>query len=353
MKSIVVIVQGCPVGCLGVYGNEWIATPNLDGLAAEGIVYDRHDSDCPDPMAARRAWWGSLRADDPPRFLIRSHRPERDAPPEYYAGWAEVFDARPGPNPAEALDRLLPTVLEKLAELPDWILAIELDRLIPPWHVPPELFEVYLEDLLEGEPDAAAPQPWSDPPTGWFDREDSASWELLHRTFAAVVTQLDAELGWLFERFRERKFDDTADWLITSDFGYPLGEHGIIGPFRPWLYEEFVHLPLIVRRAGGRSAGERVDSLTQPADVPAILRGEPHPMREVSIATLELNGGKEIARRTATEAILLPLQVPDGDDPREPQFYLKPDDRWEVNSVRSQFLDRAEEWEAELRNAPV
>ena len=76
-------------------------------------------------------------------------------------------------------------------------------------------------------------------------------------------------------------------------------------------------------------------------------------MREVSITTLELNGGKEIARRTATEAILLPLQVPDGDDPREPQYYLKPDDRGEVNSVRSQFLDRAEEWEAELRNAPV
>ena len=351
MKSIVVILQGCPAGCLGVYGNEWIATPNLDGLAAEGTVFDRHYSDCPDPLAARRAWWGSLRPDDPPRYLIRSHRPERDAPSDYYAGWAEVFDARPGANPAEALDALLPKVLAKVAKLDDWLLVLELDRLIPPWHVPAELFGVYLEDLLEEDPDAAPPEPWSHPPTGWFDRDDLASWELLHRSFAAVVTQLDAELGWLFERFREFQCHDSADWLVTSDFGYPLGEHGIIGPHRPWLYEEFVHLPLIVRRAGGRTAGERIGAITRPADVMAILRGEELGVREVAITALELNGGQEIARRTATEAIVLPLRVPEGDDPREPQFYLKPDDRWEVNDVRSQFLDQAEEWERELREA--
>ena len=349
MKSIAIILQGCPVGCLGVYGNEWIAAPNLDGLAAEGTVFDRHYSDCPDPAAARRALWGSPRPTDPPRYLIRAHRSERDAPPEFYAGWAEVFDARPGANPAEALDGLLPRVLAQLAELDDWLLVIEMDRLIPPWHVPRELFEVYLEDLLESDPAADPPEPWSDPPTGWFDRDDLASWELLHRSFAAVVTQLDAELGWLFERFREFHLGESADWLVTSDFGYPLGEHGILGPFRPWLHEEFVHLPLIVRRAGGRDAGRRIEDLTQPVDLMAILRGEPLPVRDVTITALELNGGKEIARRTATEAILLPLQIPDGDDPRAPQYYLKPDDRWEVNDVRSQFLDQAEAWEAELR----
>ncbi len=350
MKSIVIIARGCPVGCLGVYGNEWIATPTLDGLAAEGTVFDRHYSDCPDPLAALRAWWGSVRADDPPRYLIRAHRQQHDAPPEYYAGWAEVFDARPGANPAEALDRLLPEVLTKLTALADWIVVIELDRLIPPWHVPPELFAVYLEDLLEGDAGAESPEPWHDPPTGWFDRDDSASWELLHRSFAAVVTQFDAELGWLFERFREFELDASADWLVTSDFGYPMGEHGIIGPFRPWLHEEFVHLPLLLRRAGGRDAGRRIEGITQPGDLLTILRCEALPLREVAVTTLEKNGGQEIARRTFTEAILLPLQVPEGDDPREPQYFLKPDDRWEVNDVRSQFLDQAEEWEAELRN---
>ncbi len=368
MKSIVIIVRGCPIGCLGAYGNEWIATPNIDALAAEGTVYDRHYSDCPDPLAARRAWWGADGADDPPKYLIRAHRPAHDAPPEYYAGWAEVFDARPGANPAEALDALLPGVLAKLAKLADWRLVIELDRLLPPWHVPKELFAVYVEDLLDADdvprerdagyeddeepaprPEVEVPEPWIDPPVGWFDRDDFPSWELLHRTFATVVTGLDAELGWLFERFRESGFDDAADWLVTSDFGYPLGEHGIVGPFRPWLHEEFVHLPLIVRRAGGTEAGRRVGAITQPQDLRAILRGESVAPREAAITSLDLNGGREIARRTATEAILVPLGVPEDDDPRAPQFYLKPDDRWEANDVRSEFLDRAEEIEAELR----
>ena len=368
MKSIVIIVRGCPIGCLGAYGNEWIATPNIDTLAAEGTVYDRHYSDCPEPLAARRAWWGADAPDDPPKYLIRAHRPQHDAPLEYYAGWAGVFDARPGANPAEALDALLPDVLDTLKHRADWRLVIELDRLLPPWHVQKELFAVYVEDLLEAEapirrrdpgyeddeepappPEVEGLEPWSDPPTGWFDRDDFASWELLHRTFAAVVTSLDAELGWLFERFREYGLDATADWLVTSDFGYPLGEHGIVGPFRPWLHEEFIHLPLIVRRAGGADAGRRVEAITQPPDLGAILRGKALPIRDAAITALELNGGAEIARRTATEAILLPLRISEDDDAREPKFYLKPDDRWEANDVRSEFLDRAEAIEAELR----
>ena len=300
--------------------------------------------------------------------MIRAHRPEHDAPPDYYAGWAEVFDARPGANPAEALYALLPGILAKLGKLADWRLVIELDRLLPPWHVPKELFAVYVEDLVEAEepakkrdagyeddeepepaPEVEVLEPWANPPVGWFDHDDFPSWELLHRTFAAVVTSLDAELGWLFELFREGGFDATADWLITSDFGYPLGEHGIVGPFRPWLHEEFVHIPLLVRRAAGIGAGRRVEAITQPADLRSILRDEQVAPREAALTALSLNSGKEIARRTATEAILLPLEVPEGDDPREPQFYLKPDDRWEVNDVRSQFLDKAEAIEAELR----
>src|SRR5947209_4466612 len=56
MNVIVFALRGCPVAALGPYGNEWIATPNLDRLAAEGVVFDRHVSDCPDPDAAGRAW---------------------------------------------------------------------------------------------------------------------------------------------------------------------------------------------------------------------------------------------------------------------------------------------------------
>src|SRR5437867_5016313 len=56
MKVLVLILDRLPLGFLGCYGNDWIDTPGLDRLAAEGVVFDRHYSDCPEPAAAHRAW---------------------------------------------------------------------------------------------------------------------------------------------------------------------------------------------------------------------------------------------------------------------------------------------------------
>src|SRR5437763_12921273 len=56
MRAIVFVLRGCPARWLGAYGNEWVGTPNLDRLASEAVVFDRHVSDCPDPDAARAAW---------------------------------------------------------------------------------------------------------------------------------------------------------------------------------------------------------------------------------------------------------------------------------------------------------
>src|SRR5438094_8020930 len=56
MRAIVFVLRGCPAGWLGAYGNEWVGTPNLDRLASEAVVFDRHVSDCPDPDAACAAW---------------------------------------------------------------------------------------------------------------------------------------------------------------------------------------------------------------------------------------------------------------------------------------------------------
>src|SRR4051812_23790205 len=56
MRAIVFVLRGGPAGWLGAYGNEWVATPNLDRVAAGGVVFDRPLSDCPAPAAARRAW---------------------------------------------------------------------------------------------------------------------------------------------------------------------------------------------------------------------------------------------------------------------------------------------------------
>ncbi len=404
MRVIVFALNGCPAGWLGAYGNDWVGTPHLDRLAAEGVVFDRHIADVPGGVGAPGAGCLSIR--------VRANHPDTDAPDEFYAGWGEVFDARPRPDDDSPLDELLrafPALLDRLAAVPDFLLWIETDRLIPPWDVQQDVFEAYLDDEIEeertedddeaylddevedeeaaeeelvevveedetevDEPATAAEPvpPWADPPTGLFDRADLDAWDYLQRTFAAVVTKLDAELGVLFDQLRARGLDRTAAWVVTSNYGHPLGEHGQLGLHRPWLHEELVHLPLVLRLPGAGHAGRRVPGFTQPPDVVAtirallgappegsgfdllpVARGEAESARAFAITALELNGAAELAIRTHEWALLVPTRTPDGDPPREPRLYEKPDDRWEVNDLCARNLERADELEALLRMA--
>jgi arylsulfatase A-like enzyme len=401
MRAIVFILRRCPAAWLGAYGNAWVATPNLDRLAAEAVVFDRHISDCPDPEAARRVWLtgrcqipaiephADPRPTDSPSIptalrtagvytaCVRANHPDTDAPAPFYAGWGEVFDARPqaeDASPLDALIRSLPSLLDRLAPLPRWLVWVEIDRLIPPWEVPAEVFEAYVEEEDAENPEDEPEEPvvpFADPPTGPFDRADFVLWEWLHSTFAAVLTTLDAELGRVFEELRRRGLDQTATWIVASDLGYPLGEHGQVGPSRPWLHEELVHLPLIVRLPAAAEGGRRVPGFTQPADLAATMldlfglmsmpedvhghsllplaRGEKNEVREYACSGLELNGAAEWSIRIGESALLLPGRLPPDDPPRAPQLFEKPDDRWEVNDLRSRHLERAEELEPVLR----
>lgn len=400
MRAIVFILRSCPAGWLGAYGNEWVGTPNLDQFAAEAVVFDRHISDCPDPTAALAAWQtgrhqfpptgaplpaGSrltelLRAAGVRTVLVRANHPDTDGPSPYYAGWDEVFDARPQPDdnsPLDALIRGLPSLLDRLGEVPRWLVWVETDRLLPPWDVPQDVFEAYIDDPDEEEaerPEGERIEPLADPPTGPFDRSDPVAWDWLRGSFAAVVTALDAELGRVFEQLRGRGLDQTATWLVTSDLGYPLGEHGQVGLHRPWLHEELVHLPLIVRLPGAAEAGRHVQAFTQPADLaPTLLESfgvEPLPedfhgesllplahgkaesIRAFACSGLERNGAVGLAIRTDAWAMLSPVTQHSDDPPQEPQLFEKPDDRWEVNDLHARNIERADELEA-MRQAFV
>ena len=361
MRAIAFALRGCPAGWLGTYGNEWVATPHLDRVAAESVVFDQHYSDCPEPAAANRAWFADgklfdeLRAAGTHTVLVRANHPDTDLPDSNSDAWSEVIDARPQDNddsPLGHLIRTLPSVLDRLATVPRWLVWIEIDRLLPPWEVPQDVFEAYISDEEDPLPDEETIAPCIDPPVGPFDRSDLAAWDWIHGSFAAVVTALDAELGSIFEEFRGRGLDQTAAWILTSDFGYPLGEHGQLGVHRPWLHEELVHLPLIVRLPGAADAGNRIAGFTQPVAVAELIREPALPIgsrlvRDRAFTLLECNGAKEIALRTADWTFLMPLQSNPSDPPRQPLFFTRPDDRWEVNDVLSQFGEVAEQLRAE------
>jgi tetratricopeptide (TPR) repeat protein len=81
----------------------------------------------------------------------------------------------------------------------------------------------------------------------------------------------DEVVGQLIEWLKQRGWYDRAAIIFLSDHGEGLGDHGELehGLF---LYTETIHVPLIVKLPGGRSAGRRVSAPVQHIDlVPTVL----------------------------------------------------------------------------------
>ena len=192
----------------------------------------------------------------------------------------------------------------------------------------------------------------------------------LRRTYAGSVTLADHCLGELFEAMRRLgRMDDTL-LIFTSDQGEPLGEHGFVRRFRPWLYEELIHTPLIVRMPGGQFGGIRHQALVQTVDLlPTIvsalglppivrdeapvhghdllplIRGERTKVREYACMGMDV---AEFAIRTHLWHLIVPIEN-DPDEPRSTELYRKPEDRWDQNNVIDQHTEVAEHLELALR----
>jgi arylsulfatase A-like enzyme len=310
MKATLIIADGLRPADIGPYGNEWLPTPNLDRLAAESIVFDQHFTDRPSSITFRA------------RFELSA------------------------------------TQQLSAIGLPSEVRVTEYRDLLPPWNPPDSCLESAFEDWeFEDEP-----APWLDPQPGWFDANDAAGPKRLRRTHAAAVLQFDEWLGAILDR------NPDGALIVTSWRGQNLGEHGMVGDFRPWLFEEMVHVPLIVRLPQREQSGRRVAHLTQPVDIVATLfdvcrdehpadwhghsllplcRGG-GPIRSYAVMAHWQPGAAELALQTPDVKIILPTEVPHDDPPRRAMLFVKPDDRWDVNDLRQQNLDDAEHMERTL-----
>jgi arylsulfatase A-like enzyme len=406
MKALVIVVDGLGCGYLGCYGNEWIATPTLDRLAAEGVVFDQHFADQPDPAGARHAWrTGCYRfplpatapaATPPPEDRLRKLTERgvvtvlvadgaRPLPPEWLAAWPQVIqtDSVNG-APAAALESALQRtgdVLDQLASQDDWLLWLDLATLLPPWELPAEYQQLYLhededEENEAPEQDGEAAEgndvqqtPWTGPLPERVDRDDSASFLRLGSTLAGLVTYLDAGLGLLLDDLEERGLLDDVALLITSGYGLAVGEHGAAGAAVPWLHEERTHVPLLLRLPSTAETGRRVFALTQSVDLMPTLfalfgvpppvvhgqdllplcRGEVAAVRAYACFGLRTGDAIEWALRTPQWALVVPIFQGVEDIPRSLQLYVKPDDRWEVNNLYQHHPELTQHLEETLR----
>lgn len=414
MKALVLIVRGLHAGYVGCYGNEWLATPGLDRLAVEGVVFDQHLADQPDAAGARRAWRTGCHAFPLPEGtdgrppgsahdlvqLLRQHGvstalvldSSRPTPDGFADGWdhVQVTSQRGEGTPMERTLEAAVEMLEKLAGKEHWLLWVELATLLTPWALPDSFrikyFQEFADDEEEeddedegedGEDDQEDNEyveeellePLVDLPPGPLPEPADETFQRLQHTYAGAVAYVDAGLDLLLEELRRRGLLDDFLVVVTSDHGLPLGEHGIFGLHRPWLHDELVHVPLLMRLPGAAESGRRIAALTQSVDlmptlleafaVPAppvhgssllpLARGEVEQVRPHACIVLQQGETVEWALRTPEWAYLLPLTADPADAPREAQLYVKPDDRWEVNDLRQKHQDLAEELERTLR----
>lgn len=372
MKALVLILNNLPLGFLGCYGNDWIDTPALDRLAAEGVVFDRHYSDCPEYGAARRAWRTGRHAF--PDIAVTAPPPEKDLLQSLRDAGVEAVVVRedhphlpregePGWSAADSIagDDALLQALDRLAAADHGLLWVELASLLPPWACSEEYFDRYLQ--MDQPEDAEPVTPLTELPAAV---EDDAAFLRLQSTYGALVAELDGRLEELVEELTRRELLDDMLLVVTTDRGMVLGDHG--GDVRPSLHSELVHLPLLVRWPGVAEPGRRVPVLTQPADLmptllaafglPAagveghnllpFLAGAPEPVRQFACSALQVGDALEGALRSADWSFLLSVRGAADD---LPQLYVQPDDRWEVNNVIQHHPELAEELERTLREA--
>jgi len=365
MKAIMLCVQGLTPATLGCYGNERQPTEHVDRFSRTAVVFDQHLADVPSVAGSRSAFLfgrhrfpGSTQAAIGPDLRIRLHEQGArsclvtDNPDGFSDGWDAVLDD-------------VETALEAVSESEHGLLVLE-ESLLPPWAIPDEVIaEVFKSD----DEETASLEPWLDPKPGIIWAADEVDFQRLQRTFTAVVRDWDQRFRQLLDMLEEVPWFDEALFIVTSGRGQALGEHGMCGDFRAWLHEELVHIPLLVRLPHTEQGGRRVFHLTQSVDIPATIldffggakpdqwhgrsllplcRGG-GPVRDYACLALEVGESMEYALRTPDDAVLLPERVPTGDPAREPMYFVKPDDRWEVNNLRQSNLDYAEALEKTLR----
>jgi arylsulfatase A-like enzyme len=363
MKVILIVVRGLPLSLVGCYGNEWIATPNLDRLATEGVVYDRHYIACPDERPIQSVWQSGnypcvsaeapsrgkspsqllshLRSESVPTFLVA----ERDRREGSFDEWREIDDIRD-------FGGLVKTATQRIEQLharPKGLLWIDTGILLPPWSLPSIYRSHYFEELAN-DPDTLEElvpiEDLSAKELGWHDTNTVIR---AQRSLARAVTYFDAGLGKLLEAIDQQGGRSTLI-LVTSDRGQALGEHGMGGANVLTLYEEIVHVPLLVRLPDNANAGVRVRTPTQDVDMLATIiealglsAPATHGRSVLSLCSDEAASIRPYAAscRVGGDSLRFSIRTSEwayfiagaaGADARE-ELYVKPDDRWEVNNV--------------------
>lgn len=126
----------------------------------------------------------------------------------------------------------------------------------PATYLVQERFKILYKDLKMPIPTTAAPQYWNSFPD-FFRTNDNIGrgrWNGLFSTpelfqenvknYYRLLTGVDEAVGKLIEKIKALNLDDNTIVIYTSDHGFSLGEHGMMGKW--YGFEKGIHIPLII-----------------------------------------------------------------------------------------------------------
>jgi arylsulfatase A-like enzyme len=100
-----------------------------------------------------------------------------------------------------------------------------------------------------------------------ISKQDAA---LARDAYDECIAYIDQQLGTLIDELERRGVLEETLVIITSDHGESMGEHGFFGHGKS-LYNQEVHVPLLIIPPGGLSAGLSVPTPVSLRDIPATV----------------------------------------------------------------------------------
>lgn len=321
MKTIFIMLDSLNRHYLNAYGDSWVRTPNIDRLAARGLVFDNHFCCSMPCMPARRdlytghvnfletpwsplqPWDDCLQPELRRQKGVYSHM-VTDHYHYFHSGgecyhtrfdswdfergqegdvWRAVVDL-PDPPPFRGKNRRAywanracmdserdedyPTprcfmraieFLERNAGADDWHLHLECFDPHEPFACPQRYRDLYNDD-------------WQgdfhfDWPNYAPVEEDEAAVAHIRKSYAGTLTMADAWLGRLLDAMDRHDLWRDTTVVLTTDHGHLLGEHGYWAKNYMFDYKELVHIPLVVCSPQTAARPGRVESLTSTIDM--------------------------------------------------------------------------------------
>ncbi|MCP4601996.1 MAG: sulfatase-like hydrolase/transferase [Proteobacteria bacterium] len=135
--------------------------------------------------------------------------------------------------------------------------------------------------------------------------------------YAGCVLAADRWIGIVTKAFIKEGLYDRTMFIVTSDHGEEFGDHhpnSFYNIHGHTLYEEMVHVPLIIKLPNQKYAGKRVSDVTRIVDImPTILdvlsiKPENDEMQGISMRPLWEKSSKAPSRNAFSEALTTPVE---------------------------------------------